>query len=445
MKPIKYLLVGFCFFNVLALEAQVVEYVRASWREDPSRTLSLIWNAPSEDGLEHTLYYDTKDHGQNVNSYAYKSRSHFVRDYKGMQNTYVRLSDLVPGERYYFLIQTPEGTSRRYWFETIPDSKSSRLSFIAGGDSRTNHFARKRGNELVAKLRAHAVFFDGDMTTFGTGWEWRRWMDHWQETIAPDGRITPIIVARGNHEKSDRMVQYLFDTPRKAYYHLTFADGLFDSFILNSEGVIGGDQTRWLESSLIKSHERQATWRFSMYHVPMRPHTDNKPFGTHQYRYWAPLFHQYDVQLIMEGDSHTVKTTYPLRPTSQDGHEDGFVRDDMTGNVYIGEGTWGAPLRDNNNDRSWTRSSGSFAQFKWIFVDKDKMEIRTVLFEDIDRVDYVHEDQRFEIPKGLQLWKDRNGDVAVVISNRNLYFQVPYRDAQFDIHLELERLMASIF
>lgn len=441
----KWFLSGLCFLYAFALQAQVVEYVRATWREDPSRTLSLIWNAPSEDGADHVLYYDTEDHGENIYSYRYKTRSHFVRDYKGMQNTYVRLSDLRPGQRYYFLIQTPEGTSRRYWFETIPDSKYTRLSFIAGGDSRTNHFARKRGNELVSKLRAHAVFFDGDMTTFGTGWEWRRWMDHWQETIAPDGRITPIVVARGNHEKTDRMIEYLFDTPRKVYYHLGFADGLFDAFILNSEGVIGGHQTSWLEESLVKSHERQAAWRFSMYHVPMRPHTDSKPFGTHQYRYWAPLFHQYNVQLVMEGDSHTVKTTYPMRPSSEDGHEDGFIRDDENGSVYIGEGTWGAPLRENNNERSWTRSSGSFSQFKWIFVDREKIEIRTVMFEDVDEVGYVKEGERFKAPSGLELWTDSNGDQVVTLFNKKSYFPVPYREAQFDIELELEFFMAGSF
>lgn len=439
----KAFLSGLCFLYALGIQAQVVEYIRASWREDPSRTLSLMWNAPDENGTEHVLYYDTLDHGQNIYRYSSKTRAHFVRDYKGMQNTYVRLSDLRPGQRYYFLIQTPEGTSRRYWFETIPDSKYARLSVIAGGDSRTNHFARKRGNRLVAKLNAHAVFFDGDMTTFGTGWEWRRWMDHWQETISSDGRITPIVVARGNHEKRNRVMEYLFDTPRKAYYHLSFADGLFDAFILNSEGVIGGNQTSWLEDSLVKSHERQSIWRFSMYHVPMRPHTNNKPFGTHQYRYWAPLFHQYRVQLVMEGDSHTVKTTYPIRPSSHDGHEDGFVRDNKNGSVYVGEGTWGAPLRENNNDRSWTRSSGSFPQFKWIFIDKEKIEIRTVLFDDVDEVDEVQEGERFKVPMGLKLWSDESGDKVVELLHRNSYLPVPYREAQFNIQLELEFFMAG--
>lgn len=441
----KWSLTGLCLVFAYGLQAQVVEYVRATWREDPSRTMGLIWDASEEDGAEHVLYYDTEDHGQNIHSYAFQTQAHFVRDYKGMQNTYVRLRDLQPGQRYYFLIHTPEGTSRRYWFETIPDSRDARLSFIAGGDSRTNHFARKDGNELVAKLRAHAVFFDGDMTTFGTGWEWRRWMDHWQKSIAPDGRITPIVVARGNHEKADRMIEVLFDTPRKVYYRLSFAGGLFDAFILNSEGVIGGDQTAWLQKSLQESQAQNSTWRFSMYHVPMRPHTDSKPFGTHQYRYWAPLFHQHNVQLVMEGDSHTVKTTYPIRPSSEAGHEDGFIRDDESGTVYIGEGTWGAPLRESNKDRSWTRSSGSFSQFKWIFVDREQVEIRTVMFEDVEDVGYVREGRRFEIPSGLQLWTDPSGEDVVVLENESSYFPVPYKEAQFKLQVDLDFLLAGSF
>jgi len=120
------------------------------------------------------------------------------------------------------------------------------------------------------------------------------------------------------------------------------------------------------------------------------------------------------MDLAVECDAHMVKSTWPIRPEPGHDSDAGFVRDDLTGTVYIGEGCWGAPLRVNNDDKSWTRASGSFNQFHWIFVDEDKMEVRFVKTDGADHVASVDPDNIFVAPHGLVVWSPPHGDVITI-------------------------------
>lgn len=411
------------FLYPLFLLASPIDHLRLTWSDDPSTTINMIWSPLDGRGDQHVVYYDTEDFGSQINRYRQKAPVQFTRSAFGLQNSYVRLKNLVPGQKYYFVIASAQQVSRRYFFQTISDSPNTQLSIIAGGDSRNNRIVRRRGNELVAKLRADVVFFAGDMTAFGTAFEWRNWFGDWQLTVSADGRVTPVVAARGNHEKFDEMLSHLFDTPEKVYYALNFGGDLFRAYTLNSESVIGGAQTQWLEEELSNERGQNALWKFAQYHVPMRPHTKSKTPGTHQYRYWAPLFEAYQMDLVLEADSHTVKMTYPIVPSSAVGSVDGFIRDDARGTIYIGEGTWGAPLRRNNNDRPWTWASGSFSQFKWLIVNKKNIEMRTVIIGNPASVDSVKDEDRFSVPRGLSLWEPSPDMGKFVTLNRRTQSQ----------------------
>lgn len=411
----------FCPQTFSDVMASPIDHLRLTWSDDPSTTMNVIWNAVDDKASRHVLYYDTEDFGGLYRRYKNNSPVHFIRNSFGMENNYVRLKNLIPGQKYYFVIVSEGRVSRRYWFQTISDSQDAELSILAGGDSRNNRLIRRRGNELVSKLRADAVFFAGDMTAFGSSFEWKNWFGDWQLTISPDGRVTPIVAARGNHEKTNEMLEHLFDTPSEVYYALSFGGNLFRALTLNSEGVIGGAQTDWLEQELKSESGQNALWKFAQYHVPMRAHTRSKKPGTHQYRYWAPLFQQHLVDFVLEADSHTVKMTYPVVPSSAPHSVDGFLRNDQEGTIYLGEGTWGAPLRRNNNDRSWTMASGSFSQFKWMIVNKNQVELRTVVINDPDDVEAVKDDNRLAAPKGLELWNPGThvGDKLIIKRKRS--------------------------
>lgn len=395
----------------------LVDKVRCMWRDDPSTTIVIGWDQVT--GQSAAVYLDQTDHGRNFNAYKLSKRADRTVVAKGMNNNFARFGGLTPNTTYYFIIKDNEGMSERYSFRTAPDQPTQRLSIIAGGDSRNHREARRSANLLVAKLRPHVVLFNGDMTVNDASKEWIEWMDDWQLTIGADGRITPVLTARGNHEAENRTLVDLFDLPHPGnFYALNFGGNLLRVYTLNTMIPAGGDQKIWLENDL-KTEGGRATWKIAQYHHAIRPHTSAKTEKDDLYANWAQLFHQFGVRLAIESDSHVVKWTFPIRPDTGPGNDMGFVRDDATGTVYVGEGCWGAPLRENNDDKSWTRASGSFNQFNWIFVDQDKIEVRTVMTDGSAQVGEVSASNIFEPPIGLSLWSPPGGDVIRIDKKRS--------------------------
>ena len=332
-----------------------------------------------------------------------------------MTNQFVRLENLEPDTAYYFVICDSEGVSRRLWFRTAPADPQP-FTFIAGGDSRTNHEPRRQGNKLVAKLRPLFVLFGGDYSDWGSPEQWAAWFEDWQLTISEDGRIYPVIATHGNHENADmQMMSKLFDTPHPdQYYSLGIGGDMMRIWMLNSEleykdpGKIA-EQNAWIESDLPKYPD--VRWKIASYHRPMRAHTAKKKEGVNRIAWWAELFHTQGVDLVIESDTHMVKRTYPIRPSNEEGSYEGFIRDDETGTVFIGEGSWGAPKRPTNDDKPWTMASASFYQFKWIHARPEELLIRTVCFDGIDTVAALTDRNRFDEPEGMMFWEPESGKV----------------------------------
>lgn len=366
-------------------------------------------------GYSPVLKYDIQDHGTNVNAYRYSAKPAAKRLAKGMNNHFVRLTHLNPNTTYYFVIQDSDGLSKRMSFKTTPDNPNLRLSIIAGGDSRNHREARVAGNRIVSKLRPHLVLFGGDMTADDTPDKWVEWMDDWQYTISSDGHLTPIVAARGNHEASNASLVEMFDIARPdLYYALTFGGNLLRVYTLNTLIPSGGDQRLWLEKDLAAN--QKVAWKMAQYHHTIRPHTRGKPERDELLLNWATLFHKYKLRLVVESDAHVVKWTYPIKPSRAPGSQMGFIRDDVDGTVYVGEGCWGAPLRANDDDKVWTRNSGSFNQFKWIFIDRRKIEVRTVVINEASELQALSANNIFEMPRGLSLWNPSNGGVVTLIN-----------------------------
>ncbi|MGY6562972.1 MAG: fibronectin type III domain-containing protein [Luteibaculaceae bacterium] len=377
---------------------------RVMFREDPAFSMVIGWNQIS--GASAVVYYDTQDHGTNIAAYANSQTVDRTATYRGMNNHFVRLEGLSPNTKYYFVIADADGTSPRMWFETLPNNKFERLSIVAGGDSRNNLLPRQRANRLVAKLRPHLVMFGGDMINQDNNNEWIQWMNDWQLTIAPDGRMTPVLATRGNHEAGDQTIIDLFDIPTNngaAYYAITIADNLLRIYTLNTEVNRAGAQHTWLQNDA-ETIGQEAVWRYAQYHRPIVPHQSSKNILVDALNSWANTFYTEKFQLIVECDAHTVKHTWPIKPSTEEGSQDGYTRDDENGTVYIGEGCWGAPLRDDNRLKNWTQSSGRFNSFHLIYVDYFKTDIRTIKVDNEESVGHLTDATRFELPTNLDVF-----------------------------------------
>ena len=71
-------------------------------------------------------------------------------------------------------------------------------------------------------------------------------------------------------------------------------------------------------------------------------------------------------------------------------------------------------MRANNDDKKWTRNSGSFYQFKLIFVDQEQIEVRTIMVDDAKNISSVNAKNRFLLPSTLKVWSPSNGPVLVI-------------------------------
>lgn len=406
----KYLIIGclslFIFQNVSAK----ARFVRVTFGLNPYNEASIIWDQNRGEFLG--LYIDTAD--PSVNRYRTKLELSAKNSARGMKNHIVRLKDLKPNTRYYFTIKDTEGFGRTYYFSTVSDSPNERFSFIAGGDSRDNRVVRAKADKLVAKLKAHAVLFNGDFTGIDIEKQWKEWFLDWENSIDTDGRITPLIVTRGNHEHSNKVLVSLFDVPhKKVFYNTVFGGNLLNLVSLNSEIQKVGPQKIFLRNTLAEHANFQ--WQIIQYHRPIRAHVASKKEMQTQYKNFVPLFEKHkNVRLCLENDSHTWKVTWPIVSSKETDADEGFKRDDAKGIVYAGEGTWGAPLRAADDKKSWTRDAEAINQFNWIFVSKEKIELRTVKYENEADVESLTENNRFQMPKNIELYGPVNGTLVEI-------------------------------
>jgi hypothetical protein len=350
------------------------------------------WDQQS--GSRAVVYYGEMDHGQDYAAYPFNRGTDKSVYAKGMYNKFSRLTGLDPDKIYYFVIKDSDSVSPRMLFKTAPNIRSE-FSFIGGGDSRNNRTPRKNANRMVSKLRPLFVLFAGDFTASDTSDQWEKWLDDWQLTKGSDGRMFPIIATRGNHERNNDVLVNLFDIPSsKNYYALTFGEDLLRIYTLNSEISAGGDQRRWLENDLLDN--RDVLWKVAQYHKPMRPHTSRKSEGNDEYSNWAALFYSEKMNLVIESDSHTVKRTYPIKPDTGPGSDEGFKL-----------------------DSKGTRASGRFNQVSWVHIRSETLEIRTIKVDTSLSADEVDDANPLHVPSGLDIWSPVGGPVVTLFPITN--------------------------
>lgn len=429
----RYFLAILCI-SLISLSYSNTRRYRLVINNDPSTSMTIAWEQDGGSGA--TVYYGATDFGTNFAMYPMAHGVDRTTTTKGMSNSFSRLTGLTPNTVYYFVINDSQGTSARYSFRTQPANSNTPLSLVCGGDSRifTDNSARVNANDMVAKLRPDAVVFAGDFTWLDLDLEWESWFDDWQATIATDGRMTPIIPARGNHELSSQVLYGLFDVPSAdEYFALTLGGNMMRLYTLNTEISLAGTQTNWLESDLISTGDN-VEWKMAQYHQPIRSHVSSEPEGNNQYAAWADLFYDYGVRLVLESDSHDQKITWPIKPDNGPNNELGYVREDINGTVFMGEGTWGVPLRTNDDDKVWTKNSGSFNGVQWVHVRRDSIEIRFVNTDNASSVGSLTDGNRFDMPTNINIWNPSNGEVTYIVNEK--YTGRPLVDVTYPFHLQ---------
>jgi hypothetical protein len=279
---------------------------------------------------------------------------------------------------------------------------------------------------MISKIRPLFVMHGGDHTNGNEAKEMKQWLKDWTLAYSHDTidgkaytRVYPIVPAHGNHEDGN------LHTLCEVYGIDPNDDGVCDEkdtygafnvgkqlrvYTLNSQfkyssrSSYARPMNDWLRSDLA-NEGAQTQWRVVQYHKPMFPHYTGKHTNPTLHEWWAQLFYDRSVNLVVESDTHIAKATTTVKP---DG--DGFVATNSGGTLYVGEGSWGAPARSANKPYDWTLGLASIQQVKVITVTSNSMDVRTAEFD--GKVNALSREDRMQnstkLPTGIKWWSIKN-------------------------------------
>ncbi len=359
---------------------------RMVWKGDPATQALVAWNT-RESGQSHLVRFRSKSDGAAAfeeraatksGEYSYRRQDELPLFYH-----YVELEQLQPATEYELEMVSDGHVSPRFYFRTAPDGAAD-FSLLFGSDSRSDHPQRRMMNRLLARLVEEgarsgtgaddilALMHGGDYVFGGTNLtQWSQWMSDHELTTTSDGRLLPIIPARGNHDRGRLFCEVFgFDArDNHNWYAISFGERL-RVVTLNTEASVAGNQADWLRQQLAAARPVH-TWLVAQYHQPAYPAVK---WPSSALNHWVPLFEKYDVDLVCEADGHDIKRTLPIRGGK-------FAED---GVVYIGEGGLGVPQRTPKSDRWFLQSpgmSGSGHHVQRLRFTADAMTYECVLQE----------------------------------------------------------------
>ena len=315
--------------------------LRVVWADDATRTARVVWTA-SEDSDEELQWWVPTCLQSACRQTVQPSMSVEVDD--GVRAVSANLKGLPAGATIWVQV----GDIVR-WFRTAPSQGA--FSILYGGDSRSDGAQRRIMNRRMRALVSQnpqiiALAHGGDFIMYGGSWaQWSAWLDDWQQTTTSDGRVLPIIPARGNHETDGVLYDRVFGSPGGPNIDwFTVSIGRdFLLVVLDSNTSLGGDQRTWLDETLRAAHGTR--WVSAMYHRPAYPAVKSPGEAL---LHWVPLFERHDVDFVLESDGHVLKRTVPIRG----GHPD------PSGVVYLGEGGLGVPQRSPDTSRWYLQPPG---------------------------------------------------------------------------------------
>jgi len=366
--------------RALALELSLVEgwgsrsltveprHVRVMWLENPREQAMVSWTTDLK-GEKHTLYLDTQSRRGKPERYARKfnpthhgeytlTRADVELDVPPSHYHHVHLRDLKPGTTYYLTVVSDDEPSREYHFRTAPDEDRP-VKMLFAGDSRVKgsepylHHDRRAVNRRMAGLfeaqpEILGLIHGGDFAQMA---QWRffdPFFTDYELTTTQDGRLLPIIPARGNHDR-DIGFEEAFWWPGQAgrYYYRSSLTPRVNLIVLNTEISLGGHQRKWLDQTLAQVRS-ESRWVVALYHRPSWPSVRGFADGINRRRFWVPLFEKYRIDLALESHDHALKRTVPI--LNNEMHPEGIV--------YIGDGGAGVPQRTPDPTRWYLREPG---------------------------------------------------------------------------------------
>ncbi len=265
---------------------------------------------------------------------------------------HIILSDLIPGNEYYYKI-VPDGRLNK--FRTFPVSADS-FNFIVFGDTRSDSVSHQAVVDRMQDCNFEFVVHSGDLVTNGYD------IDEWRTFFNIEGKIISqkiFLPTVGNHEKPFWQYDTLFVLPGdEDFYSVRYAN--VHLICLNTEMDLTGIQQKWLINDLnYVSSDTTIDWIFVCLHRP--PYSSGSHGSNIRIREaWCPIFEKYGVDIVFCGHDHSYERTK-----------------EINGVIYIVCAGGGAPLYDvGKND--WTAYSEKTHHFCLVKVKNREFLLKAI-------------------------------------------------------------------
>lgn len=323
------------------------EQLRISFGEDPSSTMSIVWQTPAPT-RQPTVQYGTS---RALGMTAAATRPTYP--YETGVLSEVRLRNLKPGTTYYYRVGDAEGGWSAVQRFRTGALRPSKFAFTAFGDQGvTAAAAQNVQNVLAEKPDFHVLL--GDIS-YANGRQpvW----DTYLQQIEPMTCTIPYMPTLGNHEnetitlgeekKRIGYVSYLarFALPGgEQWYSYDYGHARIVAF--NSDDYNNPEQLVWLEKTLGEARRDPAiSWLIVVQHHPPYGSSKGRDNNAGLIAKITPIYDKYGVDLVLCGHDHHYERHFPLRG----GRITSTQRSDYRrgeGTIYLIQGGGGMGLYD---------------------------------------------------------------------------------------------------
>jgi len=303
-------------------------------------SIIIVWETDSP-GPGEIVYGETEEYGSSAADPAVDARH------------VITLTNLAPYTVYHYRVESGGAPlSEELTFRTAAGPDQTEFTFVAFGDTRTQHQIHQEVVDSIVALEPDLVLHTGDLVANGRiASLWETFFEVERELMA---RV-PLFPALGNHEANHQHYFDLFYLPgNERWYAFDYGNARF--ICLQVDGFADFDsqseQYAWLEETLAANTQ---PWLFVNFHLP--PYSSSRDVSEQSVRQaLTPLFEQYGVDVVFTGHHHN------------------YERNEANGVTYIVTGGGGAPLCVME-DREPTRAAFAVAyHFVWLEVDGGRLE-----------------------------------------------------------------------
>ncbi len=312
--------------------------------------ITICWETDKESlgKVEYSIYHLSpfKEEGNN------KSIEKFLTEARKKSKIHcVELTDLQESRKYiYKIISSTKDEavmSNEFIFTTAPDFNQP-FSFVALGDTRTNHLIHKDIMTKVKKVSPAFILNSGDLIANGNRKEdWEQFF----KIINPFISTIPYYPSLGNHEhNSDYYFDYFSLPHNERYYSFNYGNSHFVVLDSNAPFVFEPAQKKWLIKDLESATD--AIFKFVMFHHPPYSSSEREE-NTYIRTSWCPIFEKFGVDIVFNGHDHFYERSFVKTKSSSKENES-----HNSGIYYIITGGGGAPLYNlvKNNPLSVKKS-----------------------------------------------------------------------------------------